>query len=134
VFYGTFRKPGWKRQRGRSTPFPTVEACAVALRTTIDRYAKRKADEARPGVEKRRQRKDRQTARAVRLILAGIGVGPQSNCFCCKKSLTDNASIGRGIGPECWNQIANEVEAERERLAEDTLRAKLQAQHGLLVP
>lgn len=36
-----------------------------------------------------------------------------SNCQKCGKKLTDPASIKRGYGPECWEQISGEKAEKR---------------------
>jgi hypothetical protein len=50
-------------------------------------------------------------------ILAGRKYGPRSFCCICKKSLSDQVSIERGIGPECWDHILTLIEHSKDQEA-----------------
>jgi len=40
-------------------------------------------------------------------------IGPLHHCFICGRHLDDQASIERGIGPECWQDVLSEITATR---------------------
>jgi hypothetical protein len=48
-------------------------------------------------------------------------LGPREKCAICKKTLTDQTSVSRGVGPECWSHIV-------------TIQARLQGQGQLFLP
>jgi hypothetical protein len=44
-------------------------------------------------------------------------------CHCCGRALTDGASLARGIGPECWDNIQRLFLLMKERAAQDRKEA-----------
>jgi hypothetical protein len=60
--------------------------------------------------ETRRRRHDINLDKLARKYLAGNVFGPQHNCACCDKALTDQISILRGIGSECWGHLMSRCE------------------------
>jgi hypothetical protein len=91
-----------------------------ARRLIEPRYAKWK--------EEREERRKRGAARAVitrarrreKLIneiadkmVRDEQIGPRHSCCICKRKLTDEVSIARGIGSECWQGILDWVERKR---------------------
>ena len=76
---------------------------------TVDR-----AQAAQRAAETRKRR------RALRVDLAAIRLlrdlqtkRPRTHCGVCGRTLKDEASRARGIGPECWNQVLRILEDER---------------------
>ena len=42
-------------------------------------------------------------------MLDGRDIGPRSHCAVCRRALDDRASIKRGVGRECWQDILHEL-------------------------
>jgi hypothetical protein len=48
-------------------------------------------------------------------ITEGRKYGPRNNCVLCGRGLTDQESIQRGIGSECWQGVLAETERVRDQ-------------------
>ncbi len=92
----------------------------AAIAKAEARLAERKQESIQRGVEKRAKRREQRIWAAAEAIRKGAGIGHRLNCYCCRKALTDPASIERGIGPECWEHVLKAVEG---RLPEDLCHA-----------
>jgi hypothetical protein len=46
-------------------------------------------------------------------IVAGLAIGPQNHCVICGRGLTDEESIARGIGSECWQDVLSDIYTQR---------------------
>jgi hypothetical protein len=51
--------------------------------------------------------------RIAELIIAEQATGPRRRCYVCDKKLTDKDSIARGIGPECWQDVLDQIAIAR---------------------
>ncbi|MBR0778733.1 hypothetical protein JQ625_28230 [Bradyrhizobium diazoefficiens] len=74
-----------------------------------ERERKQREEAIARGVAKRAKRREQKFREAVQ-ALRDNALRPMSYCRCCKKDLTDPASIARGIGPECWEHVLKAVE------------------------
>jgi hypothetical protein len=85
--------------------YPEEVVRASVLAAEADRHERRsKAAKAAAATRKRWQ--DGLTIWFARRVLQGRGVfGPKRNCEICGKALTDQASIDRGIGSDCWGNV-----------------------------
>jgi hypothetical protein len=61
----------------------------------------------------RRRRRQKRVAEIAARILAGYDIGKRSNCAICGRGLGDPASIKRGIGSECWQDLLTALENAR---------------------
>ena len=89
----------------------------------IVRAAVKRADaqehEARSNAAKkaaitRARRQERQILAIARRIVANAKIGPRDNCVICSKGLSDQESIERGIGSECWQHVLDQIEKLKE--------------------
>jgi hypothetical protein len=65
---------------------------------------------AKRAVITRARRRQRLIWQAANKLVQDENTGPAVVCICCRKKLTDPASIGRGIGSECWQHVLDTVE------------------------
>ncbi len=75
------------------------------------RRHERRSESAKKAAETRRARRDRKVQQIAERARQGQGIGNRSHCYVCGKSLGDPASIARGIGPECWQDVLSVAEA-----------------------
>ena len=99
--------------------YPEDLARAAALRADIWK-AERLAESRMRGVETRKRRREARIHRIALRILKNEGIGPQTHCACCRKFLTDPASISRGVGSECWGHLLEQVERLKVEAEGDT--------------
>jgi hypothetical protein len=55
-------------------------------------------------------------------IAARQATGPARFCFVCRKKLTDQQSVNRGIGSECWQTVLAQVEQVLRASSDGDLR------------
>jgi hypothetical protein len=131
VFYAMYSRIGAGRQHGWLQEFDSIDKCREFLIENLDKEAEATR---RQTPETRERRLAQRIAKITREFLLGKGIGNQTQCQICHKDLTDQASIQRGLGSECWprfqDHLAKEVprcEARIEKLQNDVgeLRAKL---------
>jgi hypothetical protein len=60
----------------------------------------------------RTRRHEKRLAEITEGLRSGKVYGPAYACVCCSKSLSDDESIRRGIGSECWVRILKRLERE----------------------
>jgi hypothetical protein len=80
------------------------------------RHNQRKAA-AQKAASTRARRHALKVTKIAQAIVAGHRFGPAEHCVICRKALSDEASMGRGIGSDCWQDLLRritEIRAERE--------------------
>ena len=106
------------------------ELVRTAVLAANARCHERRSKAAKQAAETRRQRTAKQVyAVAKRLTQGGNPIGPRKNCVICGRGLSDQPSIARGIGSECWQDVLSAIEDEKARLS-----AKQENLPGLLTP
>ena len=86
---------------------------AVVRRSLDETIARRHAadsEAAKKAAVTRARRREKKIHLLATSIATKSGVKPGTHCYVCGKSLTDAESIARGIGPECWQEVLQEVE------------------------
>ncbi len=87
--------------------------------TISNDVAERKRRAIERGVETRERRRIQRIYEICKAILTQKALSPSSHCTVCYRELTDDVSIKRAIGPECWQQIIRGVEYLRDLRAQD---------------
>jgi hypothetical protein len=85
------------------------ELVRTAVLAIDARKHERRSAAAKQAAETRRGHTRVRVFRIARRIAANQATGPARNCYVCGKSLTDAASIERGIGSECWRHVLLQV-------------------------
>ena len=85
-------------------PDETVRAAVLAAN---ERVRARRCEAAKKAARTRTQHRERLVYTTVQRIVAGHQTGPSSHCCICGKGLGDTASIERGTGLDCWQEILN---------------------------
>lgn len=73
----------------------------------------RRSKRAKQAAQTRIKRQNMKIYEAARELIAGRLklTGSSSHCRICGKALTDEPSINREVGPECWSRVMRTVEA-----------------------
>src|SRR4051794_16892456 len=74
----------------------------VAVPAADARRHERRSNAAKKAAVTRASRQEKKVQKVAERVAAGQGIGAQEWCYICGKSLVDDDSIRRGIGPECW--------------------------------
>jgi hypothetical protein len=91
-------------------PEQAVRAAIEEAKTLrFERHSRR----AKKAAVTRGKRKDRRVYVAAQKLVEGQKLGPRSRCCICGKGLGDSASVGRGIGSECWQGVLRAIEEIR---------------------
>jgi hypothetical protein len=61
----------------------------------------------------RRRRREKRVYDTARRIIEHGSQGPADHCCICGRGLADSASIERGIGSECWQDVLAHLELVR---------------------
>lgn len=93
-------------------PDDIVRAAVTAADT---KRHERASEAAKKASVTRQRRQEKKTLEAARRILAGHGIGARHSCAICGRSLDDPASIERGVGSECWQDLLAVVERLKPR-------------------
>jgi hypothetical protein len=84
--------------------YPEADVRA-AIAYAEEERAKTRREGAAKAAKTRAIRRERDIAALAQLFLSGQGIGRQTRCAVCRKRLDDEASMTRGVGPECWNDL-----------------------------
>jgi hypothetical protein len=88
--------------------YPEEEVRAAVLaadeRRKAEQQVRRRAGAVKAVATRRRRHEKRVYETAYRYMREGQ-LNPSQNCNICGRYLTDEESIGRGIGSECWQGI-----------------------------
>jgi hypothetical protein len=103
----------------RSHPLSDEELRDVILTGVRVMLGKYRASIAQ-GAATRKRRREAQLKKVINVWLrdGGDQFANQEHCACCRKLLTDPESHARGIGPECWEFIKQELEARQAKQVE----------------
>ena len=88
-----------------------------SLEETLARYHEACSKAAKKAAVTRAIRRKNKINVIAKSIAAKSGVKPGTHCYVCGKSHTDAESIARGIGPECWQDVLQEVEWRQRPVA-----------------
>jgi hypothetical protein len=77
------------------------------------RKRERRSKGAKRAAETRAQHRELDVARVAQQIRHNIGPLARSHCAICGRELTDPLSIGRGVGPECWEYVMQVMDKQR---------------------
>jgi hypothetical protein len=86
------------------------EIVRVAVQGADERRAVKRSKAAKKAAETRQRRKQKLIWQIAKRMLAGKGIGARRNCAVCNRHLDDPASIRRGIGSECWQDVLSAIE------------------------
>ncbi len=86
------------------------------LEAVAERRRQRKADGIKKAVATRKARHERKIYAIALLILHDHDIGNRETCACCAKVLTDQESIDRGIGPECWQHVLASIQRQKDEV------------------
>jgi hypothetical protein len=85
------------------------ELVRMAVLATVARNHERRSAAAKQAAKTRREHIRVRVFHVARRIAANQATGPARSCYVCGKSLTDAASIERGIDSECWRHLLLQV-------------------------
>jgi len=91
------------------------ELVRMAVLATVAGNHERRSAAAKQAAETRREHIRVRVFHIARRIAANQATGPARSCYVCGKSLTDAASIERGIGSECWRHVFLQVTEARAK-------------------
>ena len=94
----------------RGYPDDIVRAAVAAA--DARKHERRSLAAQKAGATRQRRRQKRVAEIAAR-ILAGYDIGERTNCAICGRGLGDPASVKRGIGSECWQDLLAILENTR---------------------
>ncbi len=77
----------------------------AAVLATDERRHQRRSAGSKKAAQTRRERTARLVYSVARHIVKGGRYGPRHRCVICRKHLTDQQSITRGIGSDCWQDV-----------------------------
>ena len=113
----------WVRYEGERIDWPefradgTARAEGVSERTVLEalvnanrKLRDKRSRAARAAAETRARRRDKELYRIAHTINVGGRTGPQMHCLLCGRGLTDEESIARGVGSECWQHVLDVME------------------------
>jgi len=110
-------RPDGTLHNPRGYPEDLVRAAVIAA---DERKRQRRSRAAQKGAATRKRRKEHRVHLIAQQIVRDEGCGPRAACAVCGRALDDPRSVERGIGPECWQGVLEEVErlkiAERARV------------------
>lgn len=93
--------------------YPEDEVRASVLEADARRHERRSR-----GAKKAAVTRQRRTVKLVHVtaqrILKNENIGPRSHCEICGRGLSDQQSIERGIGSECWQDVLTAIERSKE--------------------
>jgi hypothetical protein len=89
-------------------PPETVRAAVLAVDA---RRHERRSQGAKRAALTRARRHQRRIWQAAKRIADRQEIGDRSTCYICGRGLVDTTSIKRGIGPECWQDVFDQLEA-----------------------
>mgnify|MGYP006435296309 CR=1 FL=1 len=84
-----------------------------AVKNADERRAQKRRDAAQKAAETRRRRREKNVKSVARTILTHHGIERRNTCAICSRNLSDEASIARGVGSECWQDVLKAVEKLR---------------------
>ena len=92
------------------------EDVRTALRNLVGRYLQAVSDRAKKAAETRKRRVEKKVYEVAQRILDGKpGLSGRKSCYVCGKGFSDQKSIGRGVGPECWSHVLARIELIKNR-------------------
>jgi hypothetical protein len=89
--------------------YPEDVVRSAVMAADAERHERRSQAAKEAAVTRRRRTARRVYAVGKRLTLHGDPIGPQNNCAICGRGLTDQVSIDRGIGSECWQDVLDQI-------------------------
>jgi hypothetical protein len=95
--------------------YPEQDVRAAVAAADERRRVKRSEAAKKAGVTRRARQEKRVYKIARRIFVEGQGQGPALNCVICGRGLTDDESIGRGIGSECWQEVLTAIQPREVR-------------------
>jgi hypothetical protein len=78
------------------------------------RRQERRSNAAKKAAATRARRLEQRVYAIAKLIIKGRCFGPNQHCQVCGKAVTDQESIQRGIGSDCWQGVLRTIQAIRE--------------------
>jgi hypothetical protein len=85
----------------------------AAVLSADARWHERRSEAAKKAGATRPRRRQKRVAQIAARILAGHDIDERTNCAICGRGLGDPASIKRGIGSECWQDLLATIENMR---------------------
>lgn len=89
------------------------EIVRAAVSDAIARGKGRRKDAAAKAIVTRKRRRDNRVHSIASKFLRNENIGPQHKCCICRRALTGDFSIERGVGSECWQDVLSAIEARR---------------------
>ena len=101
---GTLRNPmGYPEDRVR-----------MVLDRLYEEERQRRSKAAKQAAITRKRRQSKLIHEIAKGIAEGRNYGPRNQCVLCKRGLTDQESILRGVGSDCWQGVLAATEKMRD--------------------
>jgi hypothetical protein len=91
------------------------EVVVRALDNALEQDLVKRKEAARKAAVTRKRRRAKLIWEIAKGIVEGKKYGPRQKCALCGKGLTDQQSIDRGIGSDCWQGVLSETERMRDQ-------------------
>jgi hypothetical protein len=89
-----------------------VEVRQLVAEAEARHHAKR-SKAAKKAAATRKQRIEQKVYLTAQRILDGWQLEPRKNCRICGKGVSDEPSIRRGIGSDCWQRVLASIQARK---------------------
>jgi hypothetical protein len=89
--------------------YPDDVVRATVLAADADRHDRR-SRAAKKAAATNAERRALKVRIIAERIAARQATGPAHHCYVCGRQLTDQQSVNRGIGSECWQEVLTKVE------------------------
>jgi hypothetical protein len=111
VLYQVGIEPDGSLFNPRNYPEAIVRAAIVQAE---ERRKKRHKASAAKATITRKRRHDMRVQLAAKRIVEGQAIGPRATCYICGRAITDDDSVRRGIGSECWQSLLSAIERQKQ--------------------
>jgi hypothetical protein len=88
--------------------YPEDVVRAAVLAADVRKHERRSVA-AKEAAITRYDRQEKRVYAVAKRIKDGGHFGPRKNCIICKRILSDEQSIARGIGSECWQGVLDDI-------------------------
>jgi hypothetical protein len=94
------------------------ERVRTAIAAANERAHVKRSASAKKAAVTRAKRANLRVLQVAQKIVTREATGPARTCFICGKALSDQESIARGVGSECWREILHAIEKDKLEASE----------------
>ena len=86
-----------------------------SVNEAIARKHERDSQAAKKAAVTKARRREKKISLIAKRVIERHQTGPSFKCYVCGKGLTDQESIARGIGSDCWQDVLKDIERQRDQ-------------------